>query len=723
MIIKIIRIIFSFLILAHPTFAQELSLEDIFLKNVLRVDQSPNLQCVPSKKNTFEALITLKSDQQAIVEYHYIPNSPMITDTIWRSKPTFQKTGHIDKYILNAKRNKLLLFTNSETIYRHSSHSQIWLYDVDSKKLTGIHENEKLMYPTFNPDGEKLAFVLKGNIFAYDIKKKEEKQVTFSGDGKTIFNGQSDWVYEEELELLQAYEWNPDGSNIAFISFDLSKTPNYPLQVWGNEGYPKITNYPYPKVGEQNAAVSLWQYDFKDNIAIKVWEDSTDQYIPRIAWADADHLGYMTLDRKQQQLNIFLTNTKKNLTKQIYQEKDSRYVKVPDVFMFFKHDPYLLITTEKDNYNRLLLTNYETGALTLTESPEIAEFISVNEKEMFATAIVFEEHGLKRKLYKIPFEGASSSLCDTTASIHSAVSDAAGEYFFIRRSLAGIAPEALVYYPLLKKYFQLQKEYKLQETIDRFKLSKPEFFTVKSDTNTLNSWIIKPKNFNTNTKYPVLFYVYGGPGIQTVTDQWGGSNYAWFQMLANKGYIIISIDGRGTGGRGTDFKKSSYGKLGELESYDLINFASQVKKWDYVDSTRIGLWGWSFGGYLTSLAMCKSIGIFKTGIAVAPVTDWHLYDNIYTERYLGLPKENGEGYIKNSPIALASNLWGKLFLIHGTEDDNVHIQNSFLFANALIAANKQFQTFYYPDRNHGIYGGNTRYHLYKMMTDYILDNL
>lgn len=723
MTFKITNILFIFLCLTNIAFGQELSLEDIFLKNGFRLDQAPALKAIDTKKNAFEALVTIKTDQQVLVEYYYPFNAAPTTDTIWRSKPTSAKTGHIDQYIINAKRNKLLLFTNTETIYRHSSHAKLWLYDLDSKKLTSIHENDKLMYPTFNPDGDKLAFVLNGNIFIYDIRSKEETQVTFDGDGKTIFNGQSDWVYEEELELLQAYEWNPEGSKIAFIRFNLSKTPNYPLQVWGNDVYPKTTTYPYPKAGEPNALVSLWQYEVKNKVPVKIWKDSSDQYIPRIAWANEDDLGYMTLDRKQQALTIFLANTKKNQNRLIYQEKNERFVEVPDVFKFFRNEPYLLLTTEQKEHKKLLLTNYETGVITTIESAEIAEFVSVNEKEMFAAATVFTQHGLRKSLHKISLTGAASEVLSDTASIQSVVADASGECFYIRRSQAGTAPEAVMYIAASKKYFPLQKDYKLQQAIDRLELSRPEFTSGISDTSLLNLWVIKPKNFNENTKYPVLFYVYGGPGIQTVTDHWGGSNYLWFQVLANKGYVIVSVDGRGTGGRGTEFKKCIYGQLGELESTDLINIAKKVKKWSYVDSTRIGVWGWSFGGYLTSLAMCKSVGIFKTGIAVAPVTDWHLYDNIYTERYLGLPKENGEAYIKNSPIALAANLWGKLFLIHGTEDDNVHVQNSFLFSNALITANKQFQTFYYPDRNHGIYGGNTRYHLYKMMTDYILNNL
>ncbi|WP_347160245.1 S9 family peptidase [Pontibacter chitinilyticus] len=633
-----------------------------------------------------------------------------------------------DDYTFSSDEKKVLFATESEQIYRRSSKADYYVYDITSKKLTKLSNGGKQFYATFSPDASRVAFARNNNMFFVDLSNMKETQITTDGKMNSIINGYADWVYEEEFSFAQAFHWAPDGSKIAFYTFDESQVPEYNMQLWG-ELYPQDYKYKYPKAGEPNSAIKISVYNVKSGKTVKMDTGAeTDIYIPRIKWTqDPNLLSIQRMNRLQNTLEILHANATTGQTNVVLKETDKAYIDITDDLTYLQDGKYFIHSSEKDGYNHLYLYNMN-GKLVrqITNGNwEVSEFLGYDEKNDRLYYMSTEVSPLERHLYSISSKGKNKKRLTEKPGTHN-INMSTDYKYYLDYYTSTTTPTIVSLHTAKdgKLIKVLEDNQALQNKLAQYNLAPKEFFTMKTEDGTLlNGWMIKPTNFDPNKKYPVLMFVYGGPGSQTVTNSWGGNDYLWYQVLADKGLMIVSIDNRGTGARGAEFKKVTYANLGKYEVADQVEGAKWLAKQPYVDASRIGIWGHSFGGYMTLLALTKGDGIFRAGISVAPVTNWRFYDSIYTERYLKTPQENPEGYDQNSPLTFADQLKGDLLEIHGTGDDNVHFENSVEMVDALVAANKQFDSFYYPNRNHGIYGGNTLLHRFTMMTNFLQDHL
>jgi len=629
-------------------------------------------------------------------------------------------------YTFSPDEKSILLATEVTPIYRYSYTAKHYLYNVNSKELKEISDNLE-QEPTFSPDGSKIAFVRANNIFIKTINGSE-KQITSDGKNNEIINGITDWVYEEEFAFVKAFSWSPDGNYIAYLKFDEKEVPEISIDVFSTTLYPNQMRFKYPKAGEKNSKVSLHIYSVVDGTSKKVSiSETNDFYIPRIKWNKENHnLSFILLNRHQNNLQLKLVNASTMKQKTLLHEKSNTYIDV-DEDLTFLDDNSFIWTSDKDGFNHIYLYD-ATGELKkqITKGDwEITSFYGYNKEKKKLYFQSTENGAINRSVYSIKINGQNKRGLSDKEGNNNAKFSSDFSYYINTYSNAN-TPNT---YSLNKskdgKIIKviLDNSY-LKNTLSSYNMSEKKFLTIKTPKgDELNAWMIKPTDFNPTKKYPIFMYVYGGPGSQTVENSWGGTNFMWFEMLAQKGYIVVSVDNRGTGGKGADFKKSTYKELGKLEIEDQISAAKYLGSLPYVDENRIGMFGWSYGGYMTALAMTKGADIFKMGIAVAPVTNWRFYDSVYTERYMQTPQENENGYDDNSPINHVSKLKGSFLLVHGSADDNVHYQNTMQMIEALVQANKQFDLFIYPDKNHGIYGGNTRLHLYTKMTNYIENNL
>lgn len=630
-----------------------------------------------------------------------------------------------EDYTFSDDESKILISTEGEQIYRHSSKGYFHVYDVASKKVTSLPKHNKIMSATFNPAATQVAYVADNNIFIYDLATEKETQVTTDGVNNSIINGQGDWVYEEELVLVRAFEWSPDGKKIAFVRFDETNVPKFEMAMFEGELYPHDYEFKYPKVGENNSVVTAHVYDLASKKLNKINGLPTYEYIPRIKWANASSLLVFTMNRLQNNLKINKVDPSSLSVSLLMEETAPCYLEINDKMQFLKDGSYLWLS-EKDGYNHLYLYD-KTGKLInqITKgSWDVTEVYGVDEKAKLIYYQSAEVSPMERHVYSISLDGKKKTQITKEKGTNKAEFTSGFQYYIITHSNLAAAGNTTLFDSKGKEVRKLIDNSALANKLKSTGINEPEFFTFKNtEGTTLNGYMIKPANFDANKKYPVFMYVYGGPGSQEVLDDWQGPNYIWFQMLAQQGYIIACVDNRGTGARGRDFRTSTYKQLGKLEVDDQIDAAKYLGTLNYVDKSRIGIFGWSYGGYMTSLCITRGAEVFKTAIAVAPVTNWKFYDSIYTERYMGTKESNPTGYDANAPTAYADKLKGNFLLIHGTADDNVHWQNSAELINAMVKANKQFELFIYPDKNHGIYGGNTRMHLYTMMTNFIKNKL
>ncbi|SNR74148.1 S9 family peptidase [Hymenobacter mucosus] len=640
----------------------------------------------------------------------------------------------VDGYRFNADETKVLFSTDTEPIYRRSSKSYFFVYDRGTKQLTPLSKTAgKQLYATFSPDGKHIAFVRDNNVFVTDLGTMRETAVTTDGATNRIINGGTDWVYEEEFSFAQGFQWSPDSRQLAYYTFDESQVPEYNMQEWGPL-YPQDYRYKYPKAGEKNSVVGISTYEVGTAKTTRMDVGAeTNQYIPRILWTQTPNLlSIQRLNRLQNKLEILHADATTGKTRVVLTDTDPAYVDVTDDLRYLEGGKEFLFTSEKDGYRHLYLYAMN-GKLVrqLTKGNwEITNIDGFDEKKGLVYFTSTEASPLQRHLYRVDVKGKGKVRLSEAGPGTNAVNMSSDTRYFLNYHSQAGEPQVVSLRSgqdgkLVKV---LEDNAALRQKLTNFTFSKLEFINFKTASGVaLNASVLKPANFDPSKKYPVLMYVYGGPGSQTVKDDQGGgiafTNYLWHQLLAQHGYIVVSVDNRGTGARGAAFKKSTYANLGKLETIDQGESAAYLATLPYVDKSRIGIWGWSFGGYMTALAMTKNADIFKMGISVAPVTNWRYYDTVYTERFLKTPQENPQGYDDNSPVQHADKLKGKLLLVHGTGDDNVHFQNSVAFVEAMVKANKDFQTLYYPNRNHGISGGNTRLHLYRQMTDYVLKNL
>ncbi len=653
--------------------------------------------------------------------------------------------------------SKLLFATEKEAIYRHSSRNEYYIFDLTTRKLRQLSKNGKQQVATFSPDGKKVGFVRGNNLFYVDLVMDMEFQVTTDGKKNSIINGTTDWVYEEEFSFIQGFHWSPNSMKIAYYRFDESKVKEYKFPTYGTL-YPKQYTYKYPKAGEDNSVVEIYVYDLerkerigrpmpteyteenpedlprtpkhtKQTFAVKMdIGDETDIYIPRIKWTtNSDQLVIQWMNRLQNELKFLLANVHTGNTEVIYHEKNKYYIDITDNLYFTKDGKNFMITSEKSGYNHIYLYSMKGEELRqLTKGEwDVAEFMGYDEVKKKVYYLSSESSPIHREMYSVGINGKGKKMLSGKVGTNAVQWNPPFTYYINTFSSADTPPIFTINDAQGKVVRTLEDNNDFKNKLKDYHFVPKEFFTFKTEDNVeLNAWIIKPYDFDENKEYPLLMYAYGGPGSQTVQDTWGYSQYFWFQHLAQNGFIVVSVDNRGTGARGEKFKKMTYLELGKYEAIDQIASAKYFGSLPYIDKDRIAMFGWSFGGYLSSLCITKGADVFNSAIAVAPVTNWRYYDNIYTERYMRRPQENASGYDENSPINFMDKLKGNYLLIHGTADDNVHFQNSMEMVMALTRANKKFDFMAYPNSNHGIYTGrNTRYHLFTKMTDFLFEHL
>lgn len=629
-----------------------------------------------------------------------------------------------ESYTFSDDESKLLLATEIEPVYRRSRLGIYYVYDIDSKSIAKISDN-KIQAPALSPDGKRVAYVFENNMYLYNVVTNSTEQLTHDGAKNKIINGKTDWVYEEEFAFVRAFEWNSDGTKIAFLKFDETNVPQFSMDVFGTGLYPSQEEFKYPKAGEENAIVSLHLYDVGSKNISKV-DLGEAYYIPRIKWANSvDHLSVQVLNRHQGHLRLLQVNANDNSVSTLLEEKDEAYIDITDNLTFLDDDSFIW-TSEKDGYNHIYLHSADGKLMNqITKGNwEVTDYYGYDQKNKRVFYQSTENGSINRDVYSVGRNGKNKRRLSTGNGQNSA--DFSADFSnYINTFSSAITPYQYTLHESKsgKKLKVITDNGALDQKMETYELSPKDFSTININGNELNMYMIKPADFDPNKKYPLLMYQYSGPGSQQVGNKWLGANDYWHQMLVSEGYIIACVDGRGTGFKGADFKKSTYLNLVKYETEDQIAAAKKLSELPYIDEDRTGIWGWSFGGHMSTNSLLKGNDVFEMAIAVAPVTSWRFYDTIYTERFLRTPEENPNGYDDNSPFNYPELLKGKYLLVHGSADDNVHLQNTMRMAEALIQANKQFDWAIYPDKNHGIYGGNTRVHLYNKMTDFIRENL
>ena len=636
-------------------------------------------------------------------------------------------------YEVSADKKRILFFTGRESIYRRSSKATAYIYDPATKKTVRINEG-KILHPTFSPDGSKLAYVFENNLYLYDIASGQTKAITTDGKWNYIINGNADWVYEEEFSFSQAYQWSPDGAYLAYYKFDESRVKEYNFTVF-DDRYNKDYRYKYPKAGDSNSVVSIHVYDVAKGTTVPAQYEQGDIYIPRIKWTPVgNQLVVFWMNRLQNQLKLLLTDPASGKATTLYEEKNKYYVDINDDWVFLKDGKNFLYGSEKNGWYRLYLQSMDGKRTTeLTKlNYDVADVNGVDEKNRLIYYTLAYPTPMDRNLFVTDFDGKKTSQLTKGTGWHRIEMNS--DFTSFNDYYSNInTPQTVTQYAISKSGANvvatqtklLTENSKLKSLLQQYDLGTVQFIRVPNrNGDSLNGWMLKPTHFDASKKYPVLFCNYGGPGSQQVANRFGAASM-WHQMLAEKGFIVVSFDNTGTGFRGEEFKKKTYLQLGKYEIEDQIDAAKWLAKMPFVDAAHIGHWGWSFGGFMSSLAITKGADAFSAAVAVAPVTSWRYYDNIYTERFMRTPQENAKGYDENSPINFVDKIRGKYLLIHGTADDNVHFQNSTQMVTALVKANVDFDLFYYPNKNHGIRGttDNTTYHLWAKMTNWIVDNL
>ena len=630
-----------------------------------------------------------------------------------------------NSYSFSKDENKLLLETETEPIYRRSKRAKYFVYDRTTKKSTLLF-GSKVQEPKFSPDGSKVAFVFERNVYVKDLAADTIDQITSDGS-EHIINGLTDWVYEEEFGFVRAFDWNADGTALVFMQFDETLVPTYSMDVIGYELYPLPYTFKYPKAGENNSVVGLHLYDIhsKKLSEIKLGDDKP-YYIPRIKFSpNKNKLIVQTINRHQNHLKLWSYDIEALSAKVILEEKEDTYVDVHDNLRFLKDESFLW-TSERDGYNHIY--HYKAdGTLKkqITEGNwEVTRFFGFQEKTKEVYYASVEPGSTERAVYSIKLNGSRKRALSPENGTNGVAFSADFAYYIHTFEDSNTPTQYNLRSTKTGKVIRaIEDNAALKNKLSQYIISEKEFSTIEVNGNELNMWMIKPKDFDPSKKYPLLMFQYSGPGSQQVANKWNGTNDYWHQSLAQQGYIVACVDGRGTGFKGAEFKKVTYKQLVYFETLDQIESARKLGEESYIDADRIGIWGWSYGGHMSTNCLLKGNDVFSLAIAVAPVTSWRFYDTIYTERFMRTPQENPDGYDLNSPFNYPELLKGDYLLVHGSGDDNVHLQNTMRMAEALVQANKPFELMIYPDKNHGIYGGNTRIHLYNKMTNFILNKL
>ncbi|HEX6590246.1 MAG TPA: DPP IV N-terminal domain-containing protein [Longimicrobiales bacterium] len=635
-------------------------------------------------------------------------------------------TVRIENYQWSEDGRRLLIFTNSERVWRQNTRGEYWVYDAQTRRVRPVAATGRQMFAKFSPDGSRVGFVRDNDIYVVDLATGLERRLTHDGS-ENIINGTTDWVYEEEFDLRDAWRWSPDGTRIAFWQFDQSAVRAFPILDY-MELYADPMELRYPKPGTPNSRVRLGVIDLAGG-AIS-WLDAGDgdwEYIVRMDWDPAaDRIIYQRMPRRQNRIDVMAADPSTGRSRVLFSDADSAWVDVDDDMTWINDGREFVWSSERDGYNHLYVhdRNGRVVRQVTRGAWDVTAFHGLSSDGDWIYFSATEQGPLERHLYRVRVDGTRMERLTDEPGTHQIQMSPGATHYVDVYSTASEPPVTRLHRADGTLVRVLEDNDELRATLAATGTTEPEFFEFEtSDGVSLNGWMIRPPNFDPARRYPVLMYVYGGPGSQTVVDAWMGQRYLWHQMLAQQGYIVASVDNRGTGARGRDFRKVVYQDLGNWESHDQIEAANYLAGLPYVDGDRIGIWGWSYGGYMTALTMMRGGERFAAGISVAPVTDWRLYDTVYTERFMRTPQENPDGYERSAPINHAEGLTGEMLLIHGTGDDNVHWQQTVQLVDALIAADKDFGFMVYPNRNHSIAGGNTRVHLYDLMTDWVHEHL
>nr|MBS0036711.1 S9 family peptidase [Saprospiraceae bacterium] len=633
---------------------------------------------------------------------------------------------HIDGYSFSEDESLILFYTNKVSQYRRSFFADYYVWDTDNKTLKEVGEEQGQMNGHLSPCGNRVGFVYENDLYFRDLQSGELTRITEEGERNKIINGASDWVYEEEFYLTRAFEWSPDASYLAYLRFDESPVREFTMTDYTNSTYPDYTTFKYPKVGEENAELSVWAYDIESEGRVEVRFDMEDFYIPRIHWTPDQKLVIFTMNRHQNELILWLADPLSGEKEILLKEVNPYYINLHDNLTFLEEREQFIWTSEKDGYNHVYLYDMDGNLLRqLTKGAfDVTDFYGVDKERELVFFQAAAQSPLNREIYSVPLDGGNMEIRAGEEGVNKAAFSSTFDYYILEHSTANQPPRHAVYDIGGDEIRLIEGNEILIEIQEELGLSSVEFFSfTTSEKVTLNGYTIFPPDFDEEKKYPVLMYQYSGPNSQHAINSWRGENYWWFQLLSRKGYIIACVDGRGTGARGQEFRKMTYMNLGHYETLDQIETARYLGAKDYVDETRIGIFGWSYGGYISTLCILKGSDVFSSAIAVAPVTDWRWYDTIYTERYMRTYEENREGYTGNSAMHFAHQLEGDFLIVHGLADDNVHFQHTAEMVRMLNFENKHYDLYIYPNNNHSIRTGSARYHLYTKMTEFILSTL
>ncbi len=721
---KIALILIVLFLLPDTTLAQkEISLEDIWQDGTFSASYVPGFRFMKDGKH-YTRLVDDEVQSFSITSGDKVET--LFAAANFKNQSNF--SGKISNYSFDSSEEYILLETEVESIYRRSTKANYYLFHRASGEFKSIFEAGKISYATVSPSGKTIAFMFENNMYIQDINGENRQQITKDGKFNFIINGGADWVYEEEFAFAKAFFWNEDGTKLAYMKFDETAVKEFTMTYHNNDMYPQYNTFKYPKVGETNAIVSVHVYDLKSRKTTDMdLEKDAEMYIPRIKWTlDNNELFVFHMNRHQNQLNVYNMDATTGSMQKVFFEESEYYIDIDDDLSFLENGKEFIWTSEKSGYKHIYLKSIngkKEKALTKGEY-DVSNFYGYDEKRKQIYFQASMLNPMEKEVYSLKLSDKKPIKISKKSGTSRCQFSSTYDYYVLNNSSLNKATTYVVNDQNGNQVRSLETNENIQKVQQEYGTSNLEFFSFNTSENVLlNGWMLKPADFQANRKYPVLMYVYGGPGSQTVTDAWKGSNYWWFQMMAQKGYIVVSVDNRGTGARGEAFKKMTYLQLGKYETIDQIEAAKYLGGLDYIDKDRIGIFGWSYGGYMSSLCILKGNDVFKAAIAVAPVTNWKWYDSIYTERYMRTHSENEEGYEQNSPVNFADRLKGSYLLVHGMTDDNVHFQHTAEMANALIKANKAFDTHFYPNRNHGIYGNNARIHLYSKMTRFLMDNL
>lgn len=728
---KFIFLFFLAIGFCQPSIAQQkISIEDLFARGTFSAKSVRGIHSM----NDGLHYSTLE-DGNKIVKYSYHDGKKVnvIFDLSTVENAPIQ---HFSSYEFNADETKILLTTAIESIYRHSFTANYYVWNSVTEELSELSAKGKQQLATFSPDGERVAFVRENNLFVKSLRFGTESQVTHDGQFNQVINGAPDWVYEEEFGFNKAFAWSPDSKFLAYIRFDESEVPTFSMPLYKglkpeldeNSTYPGSYTYKYPKAGEKNSVVSVHSYEIRSKTTIKAdLGTETDHYIPRIKWmADGEDLAVMRLNRRQNQLDVLLVNPHTGDSRIFYTEKNKRYIAEAflDAFTILPDNNYFVVNSERSGYAQLYLYNrqgFEVRQLTSGDF-DVTEFYGYDPQKKLFYYQAAKENPMQREIYFVSLDGKKSGKLSTLAGTNDA-EFSKGFQYYINTFTNLEMPKQITLHSTKKGELirVLEDNSELSEKLTQYQISPREFFSFETSEGVqLNGWMIKPQNFDANSQYPVLMTQYSGPNSQQVLDRF---TVDWYNYLAQEGFVVVCVDPRGTGARGEDFRKVTYMQLGKYESDDQIEAAKYLGTLPYVDADNIAIWGWSYGGFMSLLCLEKGGDLFKAGIAIAPVTHWKYYDTIYTERFMRTPRENPGGYDDNSPLSNPAGITADLLLIHGSADDNVHFQNSMEFSEALVQADVPFDMAVYTNRNHSIYGGNTRIHLYKKLTRYLKEKL